>query len=99
MDDGRWTIGGSYGTPPDRVLSSSIVYRPSSSPGASMDNGALIQDRLSEYRTLLAPLARAEEDIGFSRRMLHARFEDEICTLAPALGALAEMLRVSALDM
>ena len=64
-----------------------------------MDSGALIQERLSEYRTLLAPLSRAEDDIAFARTMLHARFEEEICNLAPALGALAEMLRVSALDM
>jgi hypothetical protein len=52
-----------------------------------------------EYRALLAPLARAEDEIEYALRMLHARFEDEICNLSPALGALAEMLRVSALDM
>lgn len=64
-----------------------------------MDSGSLIQEKVNEYRVMSAPIERAQEDLALSRRMLHARYEEEIVTLAPALGALAEMLRVSALDM
>ncbi len=61
--------------------------------------GALIREKLIEYQMMLAPLARAEEEIAYARRMLRARIEDELHAIAPALGALAIALHVSAIDL
>jgi hypothetical protein len=64
-----------------------------------MTEDALIQQKLNEYRAMLAPLESAEKDITLARRMLHARTEEELYQIAPVLGALSDVLNISALDM
>lgn len=64
-----------------------------------MDSGALVREKLNEYRMMLAPLERAGEEIAYARRMLRARTEEELHAIAPVLGALSDALRVSALDL
>jgi len=64
-----------------------------------MDSGALIREKLNEYLMMVAPLERAEEDIAFSQRMLRVRTEEEIHQISPVLGALADALHVSTIDM
>jgi hypothetical protein len=64
-----------------------------------MDSGSLLREKLNEYLMMVAPLERAEEDIAFSRRMLRMRTEEEIYQIAPVLGALADALNVSAIEM
>jgi len=64
-----------------------------------MNDLAQIREKLNEYQMMLRPLERAEEELSFARRMLRARVEEEIYALAPALGALAETLRVSGVDL
>jgi len=64
-----------------------------------MDSGALILEKLSEYRMMLAPLERVEQDVDLARKLLRARTEDELNKIAPVLGALADTLHVSTLDL
>ena len=58
-----------------------------------------IQEKLSEYRVLVAPVEQAIREMQLARGMLRARAEDEINALSPALAALAEALDISTLDL
>lgn len=64
-----------------------------------MDTGRLVRDKVDEYLTLLSPLERAEQDVQLARKMLRARTEEELHAIAPVLGALADALQVSAIDL
>jgi len=48
---------------------------------------------------MLGPLQRASEEVDISKKMLKAKTEEEIREVAPALGALAEVLNVSSIDI
>jgi hypothetical protein len=63
------------------------------------DHDARIQEKLNEYLMTLAPLERAKDDIEYARQMLRVRIEEDIHTLAPALGILSETLQISTLDL
>ena len=64
-----------------------------------MDESTLIQEKLREYLTLIGPLDRAGDEIELSRKMIRARTEDELHQIAPALGALSEVLGISSIDL
>jgi hypothetical protein len=64
-----------------------------------MDESTLIQEKLREYLTLVGPLDRAGAEIELSRKMIRARTEDELHQIAPALGALSEVLGISSIDL
>src|SRR5947209_16351755 len=64
-----------------------------------MDSGGLIREKLTEYELMVGPLDRAEEEISYARRMLRARVDEDLRVLVPVLGALAETLDISPLDM
>ena len=70
--------------------------------GATEQNDAAdgaVLEKLNEYRVLVAPVERAIRELHLARGMLRARAEDEINALSPALGALAEALGISTLDL
>ncbi len=64
-----------------------------------MDESTLIQEKLREYLTMVAPLERAEGEIDLSRKMLRARTEEELHRIAPALGVLSDVLGIATIDM
>lgn len=59
----------------------------------------VVQDKMSEYRILVAPVEQAIKELQHARGMLRARAESEIHAIAPALAALSEALNVSTLDL
>jgi AAA+ superfamily predicted ATPase len=58
-----------------------------------------LAEKLGEYRILSAPLQRAADEMDYTNRLLRARFEHEISEHIPALGAIAEILDISILDL
>jgi hypothetical protein len=63
------------------------------------DNVAAVQEKVNEYKVLVAPVERAIREMQFTQGMLRARAEDEINALSPALAALSEALQISTLDL
>ena len=63
--------------------------------GATTD----VQDKMSEYRVLVAPVEQAIKELQHARGMLRAKAESEIHGIAPALAALSEALNISTLDL
>jgi 5-formyltetrahydrofolate cyclo-ligase len=63
------------------------------------DNSSQIQDMLNEYLMLLAPLARADEEISMTRKMLQVKTEEDIHKVAPALKLVSEVLNISTIDL
>jgi hypothetical protein len=60
---------------------------------------AFLSEKLGEYRILAAPLQRATREMEYAHQLLRARVESEIALEVPALGALADILEVSLLDV
>ena len=58
-----------------------------------------LSEKIGEYRILASPLERATQEMEYAHRLLRARVESEIADHIPALGALAEILDVSILDL
>jgi hypothetical protein len=58
-----------------------------------------VQDKMSEYRVLVAPVEQAIKELQLARGMLRARAESEIHAIAPALAALSDALNISTLDL
>lgn len=58
-----------------------------------------VQEKVNEYRFLVAPVEQAIAEMERVRRMLQARTEEEINELSPALAALSETLNVSTLEL
>lgn len=58
-----------------------------------------VQEKVNEYRVLVAPVEQAIRELQLARGMLRARAEDEIHSLSPALEALSEALGISTLDL
>ncbi|MDR3708022.1 MAG: hypothetical protein P4L33_06960 [Capsulimonadaceae bacterium] len=58
-----------------------------------------LSEKIGEYRILAAPLERASQEMAYAHSLLRARVETEIADHVPALGALADILEVSILDM
>ena len=63
------------------------------------DNSTQIQEMLNEYLMLLAPLARADDEINMARKMLQVKTEDDIHKIAPALRLVPEVLNISTIDL
>jgi hypothetical protein len=61
--------------------------------------GDAVQEKVNEYRVLVAPMENAVRELQLARGMLRARAEDEIHQLSPALAALSEALGISTLDL
>jgi hypothetical protein len=58
-----------------------------------------VQEKVNEYRVLVAPVEQAIRELQFAQGMLRARAEDEIHALSPALETLSEALGISTLDL
>lgn len=58
-----------------------------------------VQEKVNEYRVLVAPVEQAIRELQLARGMMRARAEDEIHALSPALAAISETLGISTLDL
>ncbi|MFY7953196.1 MAG: hypothetical protein ACOVT5_11880 [Armatimonadaceae bacterium] len=65
----------------------------------SQDLPAPLQEKINEYRFLIAPVENAIRDLQLTRGMLRARAEDEIHAISPALATISEALGISTLDL
>jgi hypothetical protein len=63
------------------------------------DVSSYLSSKIGEYRVLAAPLERAAREMEYTHTLLRSKLEDEITQEVPALGALAEILDISILDM
>jgi len=58
-----------------------------------------LAEKVNEYRMMAAPLEQAMQELELAQTMLKARAESDIAQTVPALGALADVLDISALDL
>lgn len=58
-----------------------------------------VQEKVNEYKVLVAPVEQAIRELQLARGMLRARAEEEIHALSPALATLSEALGISTLDL
>lgn len=58
-----------------------------------------LAEKVNEYRMMSAPLQQAMSELEYAQAMLKARAESDIAQTVPALGALADILDISALDL
>lgn len=58
-----------------------------------------LTERVNEYRMMAAPLEQAMRELEYAQTLLRARAESDIEQTVPALGALAEILDISTLDL
>jgi hypothetical protein len=63
------------------------------------DIATYLSSKISEYRVLAAPLERAAREMDYTHELLRSKFESEISEEVPALGAVADILDISVLDM
>jgi hypothetical protein len=58
-----------------------------------------LTEKVNEYRMMSAPLKQAIAELEYAQSMLKARAESDIAQTVPALGALSDILEISALDL
>ncbi len=58
-----------------------------------------LAEKLSEYRIMASPLERAAAEMDYAQRLVKAKVESEIAEHVPALGALADILEISIMDL
>ena len=58
-----------------------------------------VEEKVNEYRVLIAPLENTLRELQLLRGMLQARTADEIEAISPALAALTDALGVSTVDL
>jgi hypothetical protein len=63
------------------------------------DISAELAEKVNEYKVMSAPIEQAMQELEYARDLLKARAEHDIAETVPALGALAEILDISSLDM
>lgn len=63
------------------------------------DIAAYLATKVDEYRILVGPLERAAREMELSHHLVRAKVESEIAGEVPVLGALAEILDISLIDM
>lgn len=63
------------------------------------DVGEFLSSKLGEYRILTSPLERVARDLDYHHQLLRSKIESEIAAEVPTLGALAEILDISILEM
>jgi hypothetical protein len=64
-----------------------------------VDISEYLAEKLGEYRILSTPLERAVQEMDYAHNLLRARVEHEIAEHVPALGAIADILEISILDL
>ncbi len=63
------------------------------------DVAAYLSSKVGEYRILSAPLERAAREMEYAHQLLRSKVESEIAEEVPVLGALANILDISILDI
>ena len=58
-----------------------------------------LTEKVNEYRVMSAPLENAMRELEYAQTLLKARAESDIAQTVPALGALADILDISSLDL
>jgi len=58
-----------------------------------------LAEKVNEFRVMSAPLEQAMRDLEYAQTLLRARAESDIAQTVPALGALADILDISTLDL
>ena len=58
-----------------------------------------LAEKVNEYRVMVAPLDQAMRELEYAQTLLRARAESDIAQTVPALGALADILDISSLDL
>ena len=58
-----------------------------------------LTEKVNEYRVMSAPLAQAMRELEYAQTLIKARAESDIASTVPALGALADILDISSLDL
>src|SRR5579875_983997 len=66
---------------------------------AGNELSAGLVEKVNEYRVMSAPLEQAMRELEYAQTLLKARAENDIAQTVPALGALAEILNISTLDL
>lgn len=66
---------------------------------AGNELSAGLAEKVNEYRLMSAPLEQAIHELEYAQSLLKARAEHDIAHTVPALGALAEILDISTLDL
>ena len=61
--------------------------------------GDAVEEKVNEYRVLMAPMENAIRELQLVQGMVRARAEDEIEAISPALAALTDALGVSTIDL
>jgi hypothetical protein len=65
--------------------------------GTKISDG--LAEKVNEYRVMSAPLEQAIRELEYAQTLLRARAESDIAQTVPALGALADILDISSLDL
>jgi hypothetical protein len=58
-----------------------------------------LAEKVNEYRLMSAPIEQAIRELEYAQTLIKARAESDIEQTIPALGALAEILDISTLDL
>ena len=66
---------------------------------ASSQLSAGLTEKVNEFRVMSAPLEQAMRELEYAQTLLKARAESDIAQTVPAVGALAEILDISILDL
>jgi hypothetical protein len=66
---------------------------------AADELSAGLAEKVNEYQVMAAPLEQAMRELEYAQTLLKARAESDIALTVPALGALADLLDISTLDL
>ena len=66
---------------------------------AADEVSAGLAEKVNEFRVMAAPLEQAMRELEYAQTLLRARAESDIAQTVPALGALADILDISTLDL
>jgi hypothetical protein len=66
---------------------------------AGNEISAGLTEKLNEFQVMNAPLEQAIRELEYAQSLLKARAEYDIAQTVPALGALADILDISSLDL
>lgn len=66
---------------------------------AAQEISASLTEKVNEFRVMNAPLEQAMRELEYAQTLLKARAESDIAQTVPALGALADILEISTLDL
>lgn len=66
---------------------------------AADELSADLSEKVNEFRVMSAPLEQAMRELEYAQTLLRARAESDIAQTVPALGALADVLDISTLDL